>query len=110
METTKIDLFKGREIRKTLYQNQWWFSVVDVCQALTDSVDDGAYWRKLKQRITEEGNQAVTFCHGLKLKASNGKMYETDCANAEGVFRLIQSIPSPKAEPYMKVTFVSLCK
>ncbi len=102
METTKIALFKGKEIRKTLYQNEWWFSVVDVCEALTDSVDAGAYWRKLKQRLIEEGSEVVTFCHGLKLKASDGKKYETDCANTEGVFRVIQSIPSPKAEPFKR--------
>ena len=102
METTKIALFKGRQIRKTIYKNEWWFSVVDVCGALTDSVDASAYWRKLKQRLTEEGSQVVTFCHDLKLPASDGKNYETDCANTEGMFRLIQSIPSPKAEPFKR--------
>ncbi len=102
METTKIDLFKGKEIRKTLFQNEWWFSVVDVCNALTESVDAGAYWRKLKQRLKEEGSEVVTFCHGLKLPASDGKFYETDCADTEGVFRIIQSIPSPKAEPFKR--------
>ena len=102
METTKIALFKGRQIRKTIYKNEWWFSVADVCEALTDSVDASAYWRKLKQRLTEEGSQVVTFCHDLKLPASDGKNYETDCANTEGMFRLIQSIPSPKAEPFKR--------
>ncbi len=96
---TKIAIFKGRKIRKTLYNNEWWFSVVDVCEALTDSVDAGAYWRKLKQRLKEEGSEVVTFCHGLKLSAPDGKYYETDCADTEGIFRIIQSIPSPKAEP-----------
>lgn len=96
---TKIAIFKGKKIRKTLHQNEWWFSVVDVCEALTDSPDAGAYWRKLKQRLSEESNEVVTFCHGLKLPASDGKSYETDCSNAEGIFRIIQSIPSPKAEP-----------
>ena len=100
--TTKIALFKGKEIRKTIYNNEWWFSVVDICGALTDSVDAGAYWRKLKQRLKEESNEVVTFCHGLKLEASDGKKYETDCANAEGIFRIIQSIPSPKAEPFKR--------
>jgi prophage antirepressor-like protein len=99
METTKIALFKGRKIRKMLFKNEWWFSVVDVCEVLTDSIDAGAYWRKLKQRLTEEGSEVVTFCHGLKLLASDGKMRETDCANTEGMFRIVQSIPSPKAEP-----------
>jgi hypothetical protein len=74
-------------------------SVVDVCHILTDSVDPGAYWRKLKQRLIEEGSEVVTICHGLKLPAEDGKMRETDCADTEGMFRIIQSIPSPKAEP-----------
>lgn len=102
MEPTKIALFKNKKIRKTLHQNEWWFSVVDVCQALTDSLDAGAYWRKLKQRLIEEGSEVVTFCHGLKLKAIDGKKYETDCANTEGIFRIVQSIPSPKAEPFKR--------
>jgi len=75
---------------------------VDVCAALTESVDASAYWRKLKQRLKDEGNEVVTFCHGLKLEASYGKKYETDCANTEGLFRIIQSIPSPKAEPFKR--------
>src|SRR3990172_226596 len=102
METTKITLFKGRKIRKIIHLNEWWFSVVDVCEALTDSVNAGAYWRKLKQRLTEEGSEVVTLCHGLKLESSDGKKYETDCANTEGTFRIIQSIPSPKAEPFKR--------
>lgn len=101
-ETTKIALFKGKKIRKIIYQNEWWFSVVDVCEALTNSIDAGAYWRKLKQRLVEEESEVVTFCHGLKLLAPDGKMRETDCANTEGVFRIIQSIPSPKAEPFKR--------
>ena len=99
-DETKIALFKGKEIRKILHQGEWWFSVVDVCEVLTGSVDAGAYWRKLKQRLQEESNEVVTFCHGLKLMSSDGKKYKTDCANTEGVFRIIQSIPSPKAEPF----------
>jgi hypothetical protein len=102
METTKIALFKGKKIRRIIYQNEWWFSVIDVCEALTDSVDAGAYWRKLKQRLKEEGSEVVTFCHGLKLEASDGKRYVTDCSNTEGIFRIIQSIPSPKAEPFKR--------
>ena len=73
--------------------------MVDVCGILTNSPDSGAYWRKLKQRLIEEGSEVVTFCHGLKLLAPDGKMRETDCADTEGMFRIIQSIPSPKAEP-----------
>ena len=102
METTKIALFKGKKIRKTINNNEWCFSIVDVCDALTDSLDAGAYWRKLKQRLAEEGSEVVTFCHGLKLEAADGKKYKTDCANTEGLFRIIQSIPSPKAEPFKR--------
>ncbi len=97
--STKIALFKGKQIRKTIYNNEWWFSVVDICESLTDSIDAGAYWRKLKQRLIEEKSEVVTKCHGLKLLAPDGKMRETDCADTEGMFRIVQSIPSPKAEP-----------
>lgn len=100
--TSKIAVFKGKEIRKTIHNNEWWFSVVDVCAVLTESVDAGAYWRKLKQRLKAEGSEIVTICHGLKLKASDGKKYVTDCADTEGIFRIIQSIPSPKAEPFKR--------
>jgi DNA-damage-inducible protein D len=99
---TNIAVFRGMEIRKTIHNNEWWFSIVDVVGVLTDSPDAGAYWRKLKQRLKEEGSEVVTFCHGLKLPASDGKNYETDCGNAEGIFRIIQSIPSPKAEPFKR--------
>ena len=68
--TTKIAIFQKKEIRKTIYKNEWWFSVSDVVEALTNSVDSGAYWRKLKQRLREEGSEVVTFCHGLKLEIS----------------------------------------
>jgi len=102
MDNTKITLFKGKKIRKTIYQKEWWFSVVDVIEVLTESVDAGAYWRKLKQRLKEEGSQVVTVCHDLKLEASDGKKYLTDCADTETIFRLIQSIPSPKAEPFKR--------
>jgi len=99
---TGIAVFRGKEIRKTFYNNAWWFSVVDVGAVLTESADPGAYWRKLKQRLKGEGSQVVTFCHGLKLVAPDGKLRETDCANTEGIFRIIQSIPSPKAEPFKR--------
>ena len=99
---TNIAVFKGKEIRKTIYNNEWWFSIVDVCGVLTESADAGAYWRKLKQRLREEGSEVVTLCHGLKLLAPDGKLRETDCANTEGIFRIIQSIPSPKAEPFKR--------
>lgn len=99
---TAIILFKEKEIRRTWHNEEWWFSVVDVCTALTDSMDGGAYWRKLKQRLVSDSAQPVTFCHGLKLLAPDGKMRITDCANTEGILRVIQSIPSPKAEPFKR--------
>ena len=100
--STKIAIFQRKEIRRVIHENEWWFSVVDIVAVLTGSLDPGAYWRKLKQRLREEGSEVVTFCHGLKLEASDGKKYETDCANTEGIFRIIQSIPSPKAEPFKR--------
>lgn len=99
---SKIVVFQEKSIRRILHNAEWWFSVVDVCNVLTDSADPGAYWRKLKQRLKEEGSEVVTFCHGLKLPAPDGKQRETDCANTEGLFRIIQSIPSPKAEPFKR--------
>jgi DNA-damage-inducible protein D len=99
---TNIAVFRSKEIRKTIHNNEWWFSVVDICDVLTKSTDPGAYWRKLKQRLKQEGSEPVTFCHGLKLVAPDGKFRKTDCANTEGIFRIIQSIPSPKAEPFKR--------
>ena len=81
-------------------KEKWYFSIVDVVSVLTDSVDATAYWRKLKQRLKEEGNETVTSCHSLKMQAADGKMRLTDVADTEQLFRLIQSIPSPKAEPF----------
>ncbi len=75
-EVTKIAIFKGKKVRRVFKDEQWWFSVIDVCEILTNSVDAGAYWRKLKQRLKEEGSEVVTFCHGLKLEAPDGKMRE----------------------------------
>jgi hypothetical protein len=101
----RVAIFKGKKIRKVVHENEWWFSVVDVVQALTDQIDDltaRKYWNKLSQRLNDEGSQLVTFCHQLKLEAPDGKMRETDCANTEGIFRIIQSIPSPKAEPFKR--------
>jgi len=105
METTKIALFKGKKIRRVIYQNEWWFSVIDVVQVLTDQLNDQVarkYWNKLSQRLRQEGSEVVTNCHRLKLQAPDGKMRETDCATTEGIFRIIQSIPSPKAEPFKR--------
>lgn len=81
-------------------EEKWYFSVVDVISILTDSVDGRKYWNKLKQRLKEEGNETVTNCHQLKMPAADGKMRLTDVADTEQLFRLIQSIPSPKAEPF----------
>jgi len=103
METTKIVLFKGKKIRKTLFQNEWWFSVIDVIEALTNSIQPSKYWTAMKARVQNEENfQPSTICRQLKLLAEDGKMRETDCADTEGIFRIIQSIPSPKAEPFKR--------
>jgi len=81
-------------------QEEWYFSIVDVIAVLTNSVNATSYWRKLKERLNKEGNQSVTNCHALKMRAKDGKMRKTDCATTEQLFRLIQSIPSPKTEPF----------
>ena len=97
-----IELFEDKEIR-TAWDNEneeWYFSIVDVVAVLTDSADPTAYWRKLKQRLKTEGNETVTNCHALKLKAKDGKKRLTDVADTEQLLRLIQSIPSKKAEPF----------
>lgn len=97
-----IQIFEQRNVR-TVWDDEdekWYFSVVDVVGVLTDSVDATAYWRKLKQRLKAEGNETVTNCHALKMPAADGKMRLTDVADTEQLFRLIQSIPSPKAEPF----------
>ena len=100
METTKIALFNGKGIRKIIYNNEWYFSVVDVVAVLTDSNNPRVYWNAMKARVkSDDGVQLSTICRQLKLEASDGKKYETDCANTEGMFRIVQSIPSPKAEP-----------
>ena len=98
----QIKLFEEKKVRAVYddVEEKWYFSIVDVCGALTESKDATAYWRKLKQRLKEEGNETVTNCHALKLQAGDGKMRKTDVADTEQLFRLIQSIPSPKAEPF----------
>jgi hypothetical protein len=97
-----IKILEEKNVRTVWDDNEekWYFSIVDVVEVLTDSKDSAAYWRKLKQRLKAEGNETVTNCHGLKLKAADGKMRMTDVADQEQLFRLIQSIPSPKAEPF----------
>ncbi len=97
---TKIALFKGKRVRRVLSDNEWWFSVIDVVEILTASSNPRDYWYKMKIRENDESKvQLSTFCRQLKLESSDGKKYETDCANTEGMLRIIQSIPSPKAEP-----------
>lgn len=102
MTKSALAIFEDFKIRRHYDEKTetWYFSIVDVIYALTQSKDPLAYWRKLKQRLKEEGNQTVTNCHALKMLAADGKMRLTDVANPEQLLRLIQSIPSPKAEPF----------
>jgi hypothetical protein len=99
---TAVKLFEEKQVRTVwdAAQEKWYISIIDVVSILTESVDPNAYWRKLKQRLKAEGNETVTNCHGLKMLAADGKMRMTDVADTEQLFRLIQSIPSPKAEPF----------
>lgn len=101
-ENDKIQLYEDQPIRTAWDEEneEWYFSIIDVVAVLTDSKDANAYWRKLKQRLIEDGNETVTNCHGLKMKASDGKRRMTDVANTEQLLRIIQSIPSKKAEPF----------
>ncbi|MFN8324723.1 MAG: Bro-N domain-containing protein [Flavobacteriaceae bacterium] len=99
---TSIKLFETQKVRSVWNDDEekWYFSIIDVMAVLTESVDAPAYWRKLKQRLKAEGNETVTNCHALKMQAPDGKMRMTDVADTEQLFRLIQSVPSPKAEPF----------
>ena len=102
-EPTHIAIFNGKLIRRKLVNNEWFFSVVDIVGVLTESVDAKDYWYRLKVREKESSETELsTFCRQLKLKSGDGKEYETDCANTEGIFRIIQSIPSKKAEPFKR--------
>ena len=101
-EKNQIQIFNDRKVR-TVWDSdkeEWYFSVVDVVGVLTDSADAATYWKVLKSRLKKEGNETVTNCNRLKLPAADGKMRLTDVATTEQMFRLIQSIPSPKAEPF----------
>ena len=98
------NLPKGRQVRRVLHEGEWWFSVVDVAGALTDSPDAGAYWRKLKQRLTEEGSEVVTFCHGLKLPAPDGKLRKTDCAEMKDGTNNLHTIDARSTLPRMNRT------
>ena len=103
MENTEsqIAIFKGKGVRKKIYKNEWWFSILDVVGIRSDSPQPKTYWAKMKER-DEEMSQPFPFWEQLKLVADDGKMRETDCANTEGIFRIVQSIPSPKAEPFKR--------
>ena len=99
----KIAIFKGKKVRRLIYNNEWYFSVIDVIEALTDSINPRDYWFKMKIRVKlEDGFEPSTICRQLKLEAPDGKRRETDCASTEGIFRIVQSIPSPKAEPFKR--------
>jgi len=92
--------FEDKKIRRTWHDDEWYFSIIDVAQALTDSDNPRNYWSMLKARESEQGIELYTYCVQLKLPAEDEKLRETDCANTKNMFRLIQSIPSPKAEPF----------
>lgn len=102
MVDSSVKLFESQEIRSAWNEDEeeWYFSIVDVVGALTESQDGRKYWNKLKQRLKDEGNETVTNCHQLKLKAADGKMRLTDVATTEQILRIVQSIPSKKAEPF----------
>ncbi len=97
----KLVVFRDKKIRRILVDEEWFFSVIDVVAALTDSINPRDYWLKMKLRVkTHDGFELSTICRQFKLPAQDGKMRATDCANVKGMFRIIQSIPSPKAEPF----------
>jgi len=99
----KLVVFQSKDIRRKWNEEEWFYSVVDVCGALTNSNNPRDYWYRIKKRVSdEEKAELSTICRQLKLSASDGKKYNTDCANSEGIFRIIQSIPSPKAEPFKR--------
>ncbi len=103
METTKIAVFKGKEVRKTIHNDEWWFSITDIIEALTGNERPRKYWNDLKKKLINEGYSEVSEKIGqLKLQAPDGKQRLTDCANTETLFRVIQAIPSPKAEPFKR--------
>lgn len=102
-DSTKIAIFKGKEIRKIIYKNEWWFSVIDVVEVLTGTDRPRKYWNDLKKKLIKEGYVEVSEKIGqLKLEAPDGKLRETDCGNTETIFRIIQTIPSSKAEPFKR--------
>ncbi len=102
MKNTAIKVFEQKQVRSIWNEEQekWYFSVVDVVGVLTDSSNPNNYWKVLKSRLKKEGSELVTICNQLKMQSSDGKYYKTDVADTEQLFRLIQSVPSPKAEPF----------
>jgi len=103
MMETKVAVFKGKQIRKIIFQNEWYFSIIDIIEVLTDSEKPRDYWYRMKQREKEaSGIELSTFCRRLKLESTDGKKYLTEIVNTESAFRIIQSIPSPKAEPFKR--------
>ena len=99
-EDNSLAVFQDRKIRRIWYNDEWYFSIVDIIAVLTESDNPQIYWRVLKKRLKDEGNETVTNCNALKMPASDGKMRLADIGNTKEIFRLIQSIPSPRAEPF----------
>jgi len=95
---TSLALLDEMKIRRTLHNNEWWFAVEEACGMLMDSPDGGACWRKLKRRLGKEGCDVGALCQGLALPVADGTERQTDCATLEGVFRIVQSVATPKAE------------
>lgn len=103
METTKIAVFRGKQVRRTIHNDEWWFSITDIIEALTGNERPRKYWNDPKKKLIKEGYAEVSEKIGqLKMRAADGKYYLTDCADTETVFRIIQTIPSPKAEPFKR--------
>ena len=103
MDEKKLIVFQGHSIRRMWFEDQWFFSVIDIVGILTDSENPRSYWKVLKHRLKKEGaDETVTECNQLKILSEDGKMRKTDCANTEMIFRIIQSIPSKKAEPFKR--------
>lgn len=98
----QLILFESKKVRRVWHNERWYFCIVDICGILTDSPEPRKYWSVLKNRLKKEGNELTTICSQLKLQANDGKLRLMDCADAEGLLRIIQSIPSPKAEPFKR--------
>lgn len=103
MTETQLAVFKGKKIRRIIHKNEWWFSIIDVIEVLTGTERPRKYWNDLKKKLADEGYNELSDKIGqLKLRSADRKLYNTDCANTETMFRIIQSIPSPKAEPFKR--------